>query len=120
MLIGLDQLCGCAEGRAELLNHGAGLTIASKKILRVSHVASDRGVRIMSSICRYSANSIVLHEMLHVGAVSKLCLVLRVDSNFNIDVLGNELFKREQEDLLTDLKDIPKKACDHKVSFSFD
>jgi hypothetical protein len=49
--------------------------------LRVSHVASDRGVRIMCSICRYSANSKVLHEMLHVGAVSKLCLVLQVDSN---------------------------------------
>jgi EH domain-containing protein 1 len=38
----------------------------------------------------------------------------------NIGVLGNELFKREQEDLLTDLKDIPKKVCDHKLSFSFD
>jgi EH domain-containing protein 1 len=35
-------------------------------------------------------------------------------------LLGNELFEREQEDLLTDLKDIPKKACDRKVSFSFD
>lgn len=35
-------------------------------------------------------------------------------------ILGNELFEREQDDLLTDLKDIPKKACDRKVSFSFD
>ncbi|KEH33921.1 EH domain-containing protein 1 [Medicago truncatula] len=31
-------------------------------------------------------------------------------------VLGNELFEREQEDLLTDLKDIPKKACDRKIN----
>ena len=31
--------------------------------------------------------------------------------------LGNELFEKEQEDLLSDLKDIPKKACDRKVSF---
>jgi len=93
MLIGLDQLCGCAEGRAELLNHGAGLAIVSKKILRVSHVASDRGVRIMSSICRYSANSRVLHEMLHVGAVSKLCLVLQVDSNFKTKERAKEILK---------------------------
>jgi len=93
MLIGLDQLCGCAEGRAELLNHGAGLAIVSKKILRVSHVASDRGVRIMSSICRYSANSRVLHEMLQVGAVSKLCLVLQVDSNFKTKERAKEILK---------------------------
>lgn len=30
--------------------------------------------------------------------------------------LGQELFEREQEDLLTDLRDIPKKACDRRVS----
>ncbi|KAI8552907.1 hypothetical protein RHMOL_Rhmol06G0304900 [Rhododendron molle] len=29
--------------------------------------------------------------------------------------LGKELFEREQEDLLSDLKDIPKKACDRRV-----
>jgi hypothetical protein len=93
ILTGLDQLCGCAEGRAELLNHGAGVAIVSKKILRVSHVASDRGVRILSSICRYSANSRVLHEMLQVGAVSKLCLVLQVDSNFKTKEKAKEILK---------------------------
>ena len=31
--------------------------------------------------------------------------------------LGKDLFEKEQEDLLSDLKDIPKKACDRKVSF---
>lgn len=30
--------------------------------------------------------------------------------------IGKELFEKEQEDLLTDLKDIPKKACDRRVS----
>ena len=30
--------------------------------------------------------------------------------------IGKELFEREQEDLLSDLKDIPKKACDRRVS----
>lgn len=29
--------------------------------------------------------------------------------------LGKELFEREQDDLLADLKDIPKKACDRRV-----
>ncbi|KAM1116302.1 hypothetical protein TB2_006722 [Malus domestica] len=82
ILIILEQLCGCAEGRAELLKHGAGLAIVSKKILRVSHVASDRAVRILSSICRFSATCGVLQDMLQVGAVAKLCLVLQVDCRF--------------------------------------
>lgn len=30
--------------------------------------------------------------------------------------LGQELFEREQEDLLTDLRDIPKKACDRRIN----
>ncbi|KAL5735850.1 hypothetical protein ACOSQ2_030638 [Xanthoceras sorbifolium] len=30
--------------------------------------------------------------------------------------LGKELFEREQEDLLSDLKDIPKKACDRRIN----
>jgi EH domain-containing protein 1 len=30
--------------------------------------------------------------------------------------IGKELFEREQDDLLSDLKDIPKKACDRRVS----
>ncbi|KAJ1383796.1 hypothetical protein SESBI_43093 [Sesbania bispinosa] len=28
------------------------------------------------------------------------------------DPIGKELFEKEQEDLLSDLKDIPKAACD--------
>ena len=33
--------------------------------------------------------------------------------------IGKELFEKEQEDLLADLKDIPKKACDRRVSFVY-
>ncbi|KAG6417717.1 hypothetical protein SASPL_119909 [Salvia splendens] len=74
----LEQVCRCAEGRAELLKHGAGLAVVSKKILRVSGVVSDRGVRILGLILRYSENSRVLEEMVEVGVVAKLCLVLQV------------------------------------------
>ncbi|GLT83599.1 hypothetical protein SLE2022_018770 [Rubroshorea leprosula] len=30
--------------------------------------------------------------------------------------IGKELFQKEQEDLLSDLKDIPKKACDRRIN----
>lgn len=29
--------------------------------------------------------------------------------------IGNDLFEKEQDDLLVDLMDIPKKACDRRV-----
>ncbi|XP_062082440.1 E3 ubiquitin-protein ligase PUB23-like [Humulus lupulus] len=92
-LVVLDQLCSCAEGRAELLRHGAGIAVVSKKILRVSHVASDRAVRILSSVCRFSATSRVLQEMLQVGIVAKLCLVLQVESSLKTKEKAKEILK---------------------------
>ncbi|RDX63316.1 E3 ubiquitin-protein ligase PUB23, partial [Mucuna pruriens] len=96
ILIALDQLCGCAEGRAELLNHAAGVAVVAKKILRVSLVASDRGVRVLASVCRYSANARVLSEMLQVGAVSKLCLLLQVNCGFKTKERAKEILKLHQ------------------------
>lgn len=33
-----------------------------------------------------------------------------------IGPIGKELFEKEQDDLLTDLKNIPKKACDRRIN----
>ncbi|KAG4129723.1 hypothetical protein ERO13_D09G099400v2 [Gossypium hirsutum] len=90
-MVVLDQLCGCAEGRAEFLNHGAGLAMVSKKIFRVSHVVSGRAVRILSSICRFSATSRVLKEMLQVGVVAKLCFVLQLGSSYKTKEKAREM-----------------------------
>ncbi|KAL6527918.1 hypothetical protein OROMI_029729 [Orobanche minor] len=89
----LDQLCSCAEGRAELLSHGAGLAIVSKKILRVSGAASDKGVRILGSILKYPASSRVLQEMLQLGVVSKLCLVQQVEANRKTKERAREILR---------------------------
>ncbi|CAA0841346.1 E3 ubiquitin-protein ligase PUB23 [Striga hermonthica] len=89
----LDQLCNCAEGRAELLSHGAGLAIVSKKILRVSHAASEKGVRIVGSVSRYSGCSRVLQEMLQVGVVAKLCLVQQVEANRKTKERAREILR---------------------------
>ncbi|KHN21196.1 E3 ubiquitin-protein ligase PUB23 [Glycine soja] len=81
------------EGREELMNHGAGVAVVAKKILRVSHVASDRGVKILTSICRHSATPRVLSEMLLFGAVSKLCLVLQMEGSCNAKERARETLK---------------------------
>ncbi|KAF5751684.1 hypothetical protein HS088_TW02G00701 [Tripterygium wilfordii] len=93
ILVVLNQLCECAEGRAELISHGAGIAIVSKKILRVSHSASDRAVKILSSICRFSATPRVLQEMLQVGVVSKLFFVLQVDGSLKTKDRAREMLR---------------------------
>ncbi|KAI8562898.1 hypothetical protein RHMOL_Rhmol03G0071200 [Rhododendron molle] len=93
ILTALDQLCRCAEGRAELLRHGAGLAVVSKKIHRVSKVGSERAVRILLSIAKYSGSSKVLQEMLQLGVVSKLCLVLQVDCGSKAKEKAREILK---------------------------
>lgn len=93
VLLALDQLCQCAEGRSELLKHGAGLAIVSKKIFRVSPVASDRAVRIVHSVAKFSGNAGVVAEMLQLGVVGKLCLVLQVDCGSKMKEKAIEILK---------------------------
>ncbi|KAJ4977573.1 hypothetical protein NE237_008353 [Protea cynaroides] len=93
VLVVLNLLCGCAEGRAKLLKHGDGIAVVSKKILRVSHVATDRGMRILSSISRFTGTSCVLQEMIQVGAVSKLSLLLQVDCSLKTRGKAEEMLR---------------------------
>lgn len=89
----LDLLCGCAEGRAEFIGHSAGLAVVSKKILRLSHVGSEKAVRILCSISKFSATSAVLQEMLQLGVVAKLCLVLQMDCGSKTKEKAREILK---------------------------
>ncbi|ERN16085.1 hypothetical protein AMTRI_Chr11g95110 [Amborella trichopoda] len=94
LLLGvLDLLCGCAEGRAELLRHGAGVAVVSKKIFRVSTTATERAVKILWSLCKYSATHGVLMEMLNIGAVSKLCMVVQTDCSFKAKEKAKEALR---------------------------
>ncbi|XWS56075.1 hypothetical protein CRYUN_Cryun09bG0055500 [Craigia yunnanensis] len=75
----LFHLCSCADGRAEFLSHKGGLAVVTKRIMRVSPTADDRAVLILSLISKFSATNSVVHEMLDVGTVTKLCMLLQVD-----------------------------------------
>ncbi|KAI3677047.1 hypothetical protein L1987_86665 [Smallanthus sonchifolius] len=89
----LDQICQCAEGWAELLKHGGGLAVVSKKIFRVSSVASESAVRILHSVTKYSGDRSVVQEMLQVGVVGKLCLVMEVDCGKKMKEKAREILK---------------------------
>ncbi|KAL5547270.1 hypothetical protein UlMin_006957 [Ulmus minor] len=75
----LAQLCSCADGRTKLLNHGCGLAMVSKRILRVSPATDDRAIRVLSVIAMFSAKNEVAMEMLGAGVVAKLYMVMQVD-----------------------------------------
>ncbi|CAA0818796.1 E3 ubiquitin-protein ligase PUB23 [Striga hermonthica] len=93
LLMALDILCQCAEGRSELIKHGAGLAVVSKKILRVSNAASEKAVRILHSVSRFSGTPGVLQEMLQIGVVAKLCLVLQMDCGPKTKEQAREILK---------------------------
>ncbi|CAN4113950.1 unnamed protein product [Withania somnifera] len=78
---------------AELLNHPGGLAIVSKKILRVSKLGSERAIKILHSISKFSTTSSVVQEMLSLGVVAKLCLVLQVDCGSKSKERAREILK---------------------------
>ncbi|PKA53939.1 E3 ubiquitin-protein ligase PUB23 [Apostasia shenzhenica] len=93
MLVVLEELCGCAEGRTEIIGHAAGLAVVSKKIIRVSPEASKRAVRVLYMVALYAASPTVLEEMAQVGAVAKLCLVMRMESGKKVREMAREILR---------------------------
>ncbi|CAN1144130.1 E3 ubiquitin-protein ligase PUB22 [Linum perenne] len=77
----MDVVCQSADGRAELVKHAAGLAVVSKKILRVSTLTTEKAVRVLLSVGKSSASTVVLQEMLQIGVVAKLCLMLQMESS---------------------------------------
>jgi hypothetical protein len=75
VLAALDRLCGCAEGRADLVAHAAGVAAVGRKALRVSEVAMDKAVRVLRSVARHAATAAVVQEMAQAGVVATLCVV---------------------------------------------
>ncbi|XP_060195387.1 E3 ubiquitin-protein ligase PUB24-like [Lycium barbarum] len=75
----LFNLCSCADGRAQLLSHAAGIAMITKRILKVSPAIDEKGMLILCLISKYSATSGVLQEMLKVKTVSKICTVIQAD-----------------------------------------
>lgn len=92
-VVAIDHLCGCAEGRSDLVAHPAGLAVVSKKAMRVSLTTTESAVRALHAVARHSPTPAVLQEMLAVGVVAKLLLVLQVDAGERARAKAKELLK---------------------------
>ena len=92
-VVAIDHLCGCAEGRSELVAHPAGLAVVSKKVMRVSAAATESAVRALHAVAKHSPTPSVLQEMLAVGMVAKLLLVLQVNAGERAGLRAKEMLK---------------------------
>ncbi|TYI32894.1 hypothetical protein ES332_A04G094100v1 [Gossypium tomentosum] len=96
----LFHLCSCADGRVEFLRHKGGIAVVTKRIMRVSPAADDRAVMILSLISKFSATSWVVHEMLEVGTVTKLCMLLQLDCAAYLKEKTMEILRSHSDDWL--------------------
>ncbi|KAF9623641.1 hypothetical protein IFM89_003648 [Coptis chinensis] len=79
MLLIIKLLCECAEGRLAIVDHSLGIVAISKKILRVSELATKLGIKIIWLITNFHPTEKVLEEMLMSGSVKKLLGLLHID-----------------------------------------
>ncbi|CAD6270472.1 unnamed protein product [Miscanthus lutarioriparius] len=75
----LAELCACADGRAAVAAHPAGVAVVARRLLRVSAAADACAVRVLAAVGGRAGSPEVLREMARVGAVGKLCCVLQAD-----------------------------------------
>ncbi|CAN6484816.1 unnamed protein product [Victoria cruziana] len=93
MLAVLELLCGRAEGRAAFVDHPLGVAVVSRKILRVSHAANEKAVKLLLLVARYSSSPQFIQEMVDVGAVLKLCMVLQMECNLKTKEKAREILR---------------------------
>lgn len=89
----LFNLCSCADGRAQLLSHAAGIAMITKRILKVSPIVDEKAIMILYLITKYSATSGVLQEMLKVKSVSKICTVIQANCASHVKDKAREILR---------------------------
>ncbi|KQJ82572.1 E3 ubiquitin-protein ligase PUB23 [Brachypodium distachyon] len=73
----MDHLCGCAEGRLELVAHPAGLAVMARAVSARGVATTESAVRALHAVARHTATPAVLQEMLAVGVVGRLLFLLQ-------------------------------------------
>ncbi|GJN13725.1 hypothetical protein PR202_gb00463 [Eleusine coracana subsp. coracana] len=90
----LAELCLCAEGRAAVTAHPAGIAVVARRLLRVSSAAADASaVQVLASVAGRAAAPETLREMARVGAVGKLCCVLQADCDAGVKDVARQVLR---------------------------
>ncbi|CAN6344483.1 unnamed protein product [Urochloa humidicola] len=89
----LAELCACADGRAAVAAHPAGVAVVARRLLRVSAAADACAVRVLAAVGGRAASPEVLREMARVGAVGKLCCVLQADCDGGVKEVARAVLR---------------------------
>ncbi|CAA0818794.1 plant U-box 24 [Striga hermonthica] len=91
----LCHLCSCAGGRAQLVGHPDGITLVTRRMLRVSPAADDSAVFIVWLVSKYSGgNGHVARLMARAGTHVKLCsIVLAADQKTHLKEKVKEVLR---------------------------
>ncbi|KAK4278051.1 hypothetical protein QN277_015950 [Acacia crassicarpa] len=88
----LDCICDCKEGKEVAMANALTLPLATKKILRVSPLATEFSVSILWKLCDKEDEE-VLVETAQLGAFQKLLVVLQVGCEESLKEKVTELLK---------------------------
>lgn len=98
MILGIQfHLCSCANGRAQFVSHRGGIAVLTERMLKVSPVADERIIFVMSLVTKSSASQVVIQEMVQLGTLSKLCMVLQADHPSYLKDKAMEILKSHSE-----------------------
>ena len=84
LLLLLKLLLECPEGRTAFVEHDMGIPVVTKKILRVSDLASKLGVKILWLVCTFHSTEKMMEGIMQFGSASKLIVMLQFNGNEKI------------------------------------
>ncbi|XP_020573292.1 U-box domain-containing protein 21-like [Phalaenopsis equestris] len=91
-LVILDELCGCNLGREEACAHALTIPVLSKKMFRVSEMATEFTVSALWRLCM-NCEGRCLIESLQVGLFQKLLMLLQVGCGESTKEKATEMLK---------------------------
>ncbi|KAJ7520120.1 hypothetical protein O6H91_20G067300 [Diphasiastrum complanatum] len=80
VLVILETLCKCAEGRAAVAEHALAIPAIAKKMCRGTDAAAEAAIGILWAICSFCADEETVQERaVEAGLFAKLLLLLQMD-----------------------------------------
>ncbi|KAJ7538442.1 hypothetical protein O6H91_11G048000 [Diphasiastrum complanatum] len=80
VLVILETLCKCAEGRAAVAEHALAIPAITKRMSRVSDAAAESAIGTLWAVCSFCADETTVHERaVEAGLFAKLILLLQME-----------------------------------------
>ncbi|XP_078438111.1 E3 ubiquitin-protein ligase PUB22-like [Wolffia australiana] len=93
LLLLLEILCQSSEGRTVFLEHDMGVAVVTKKILRVSDVATKLGLKILWLLGTLHPTHKLLDDMANYGSVRKVVVLMQFHHSVKLRAKAKEIIR---------------------------